>query len=134
MNEQKLIASLKKKIVSPRIYAIEMISGAHTYLYLSVAHTFEEAFSKCLKQLKERFDKQNKVFDRATVAMGKYISIDLEEAITECIEFSIENNITDKNILMKKIIDTKDVELFHENLTIFTEHEKTLINEKLTSK
>lgn len=124
----------KKKIISPRIYAIELLDRSNSYLFVVIAHTFEEAFSKSVKQLKERFDSRHEVFDRATIAMGKYISKDLEDAVTEFTEFAIESDITDKNTLMKKIIDTKNVELFHDNLTIFSDSEKKMLNAKLTSK
>jgi hypothetical protein len=130
MNLQKLISTIKKKIISPRIYAIELLCRQYTHLTIQIAYTFEEAFSIALKNLKETLQDR---YDRNAVVLGKYVSKDIHTAITESTELvMLEDEIGDKNVLMRKILETKNVELYHENLSIFTESEKKLLNEKLT--
>lgn len=134
MNLHQIISSIKKKIVSPKVYAIELDCGSMAFLNICVAYSLEEAMMMTRKAILR--DPRKSGYDLAGWNLRKYAFKELESLFNESIDIELSNNtdtIVDKNELMKRIISTHDINLYHENISIFSEPEKKMLNKKLES-
>jgi len=130
MNLNKQIAAIKKKIVDPKFYVVELFCGTTAYLSTTIAYSLEEAISIVKKQLTANV----KDIDLQIMTVGRYDIYSISDIIKQSIKFSTREVSMDKNELMKKIIETKNTKLYAENITIFTESEKKYLLEKMSLK
>lgn len=129
---EKLITAIKKRITSPRIYAVELICDTMAYLHVCATYSLEEALADAKRAIQT--DLQKGQIDIAEWKLNKYCVKDLEELIQSATIINSLPNAAplDKNQLMQKIINEKNSELFIENISIFSENEKKMLNDKLT--
>jgi len=130
---QAVISTIKKKIVSPKIFAIELDCEVIAFLHLCTAYSLEEALHKTREEIKK--DARKNQPGLPTWQLRKYAIAEIADLVNEnsTLQFiPSANESLDKNQLMQKIVNEKNTELFHENLSLFSENEKKLLNEKLT--
>lgn len=130
---QKIVTAIKKRIIKPKVFAIEMDCGVMAYLHLGTAYSLEEALQEARKAILK--DPTKRQIEISAWNLKKYAFKSIDELVMEStsLELLPGEMTLDKNALMQKIIDEKDVSLFHENLSLFTVPEKQMLNDKLTA-
>ena len=127
----KLTQQLRKKRVDPKIYAvvIKRAADGSSYLWQGIEYSLDGALSRA----RQNIAKSTKVNPLEwTIFLHGCESI--KELVSKAIEISVDGVQTkkaDKNALMQKIVDTKDVKLFNENKKKFNKQEIKLIKESL---
>lgn len=133
-NLYNIITSIKKKIVSPKVYSIhfENTRTHENYLTLIVAYDLEEAIN-CSNV---KIHQNSPLIDLSDLTVKMFVTLPLRQIIEEATEAHLlPNNTTiDKNELMKKIISSHDINTFHENLSIFSSEETAYLNNELQKK
>lgn len=128
MNLENKILTIKKKVVTPRVHCIELVHNNISYLYICVAYSLEEAFDLA----KQKLVLEMRSTQPIAISVGKYVSVDVMNVLKDATEIVLlEPDAFDKNKLMKQIIDSQDVNLYHESLTLFTKLGQLLLKEKL---
>jgi len=129
---QKLVSTIKKRIVKPKVYAIELDCGVMAYLHLGMAYSLEEALQEASRALLK--DPTKRQVEISAWHLRKYAFKPVDELINEASSLEIlPGEVSmDKNQLMQRIVDEKNVDLFHENLSLFSVPERQILNDKLT--
>jgi len=131
MKLDKQLNAIKKKIVGPKFYVIELVCGTTAYLGTCITYSLEEAIVIARKQFTMMLKEE---VNPLSIVLGKYAVHEVEDIIRQSVEL-VNNDIkTDKNALMKKIVETKDAELYAANVSIFNDVEKKYLLEKMSLK
>lgn len=126
---------LKKEVIEPSVYAIELKSESYNMLHISTAYSLEEAIFNAKRHAAVQYN-----FELPNWSIGKYSFVDLHTLTKDVLEtnkkvtLAEKNKLFDKNKLMSKIIETQDAKLFQQMLELLTEEEILFINDKLRKK
>lgn len=120
---------LKRKIVMPKVYAVEMKTSNKSILWMGVAYSLEEAIRKARNMALKEYTSTR----MGHWSVGKYTYESLETLVVAGCDLQLKPEETweTKDVLMKKIIDTKDKKLFDANRSRFTTTELQLLQDKL---
>lgn len=144
MEKNTLNLSKEPKHVEPKLYIIILHCGTkeqtEVYQNYTVAYDIDEATKKIVGSMK--------IHDKAPYKRGlelggwrlaHYRAIsgaDLEKMFAGVSRAQLRTNIKSdnnkKNDLMKKILDTKDINLLHASIPILKEHEAEYLHGELT--
>lgn len=139
--------TLKRRLTEPKVYALVIKVNQNMALYTGVHFSLEEAYTAARRRNAARIGKSSNDTDHE-LWMWEIMSIqaindlsspqepiELKEA--QKIELTSDDMVgqlsTMKNDLMKKIIDTKDKEMFDKAKSMFSDSEQRLILDRLVS-
>jgi hypothetical protein len=116
---------IKSKEMYPKIFAILIKSGVVEFLYQGVNYSFDEAIVSAISEAEKIAGNPKNNWQ---IYMFNWITLDDLNLKILRENFIVDKNIN-KNDLMKKIIESKDENLFNENISIFNEFEIKLIKD-----
>lgn len=123
----QFIDQLKSQVIKPKVYGIVLRVNAMQYLSMQAAFSLEEAFGIA----KENFKRDNPTVSMASVVLEMFVQGELIEIFSPFLTAKVQKEESDKNTLMKQIIDGKDLKLFQEHKALFTENEQKYLQAEI---
>ena len=127
---------LKKKEIEPKVLAMFLRAGTKTGLFMQSAYTLEEAATISMDNFRKSAGYGNDVI----VSIEMWVSLSATDAFSKFIpeeplkEENIKTIDKGNNTLIKKIIDSKDIELFTKSKSKLTKAEQRFIMDSLDIK
>lgn len=140
----KIISSIRQKWVAPRVYGIVLKVKGFQQLSLQSAYSLEEAIIKAKKELLKNKISGVSNYDVDMSKIDMFCHIETEELFADYFENKMtelteepKNDLTlgeKKNLLMKRIVETKDLKLLEENRSVFSKAEVEYLTGEINKK
>lgn len=117
----QFIDELKSQVVKPKVYSMVLRCGTVQYLTLQAAFNLEDAFA--FARLSFQKDNPN-VNISAGLTMEMFVQSEMFPLFDNFLSTKVKKEEGDKNLLMKQIIEEKNLLLFKENKELFTANEQ----------
>lgn len=137
VNNARLLVGLKTKVIKPSIYSLlfETEVGKKKFMHTCVSFTLEEATEDALEALK-----QESPSSKDEYYLSLKVTRSVDDLLGELEDLHISPREQDrsgmssvKNILMREILENKDLDLLKKYESKLNKHEKQYINERFVS-
>jgi len=138
MSITKIISKIKKKLISPSIYVVDMEANDLSIMHISLTYSLEEALELARAFLRQQ--QPTSQIPSYTWKLNKYHITTIDKLIKENILLEFETpaikkkEVSPTNALMQQIIDTKDIKLFQTSKNKFNNSELAMLKNKLNIK
>lgn len=138
----KIINSIRQRFVKPKVYAIVLKVKGFQNLSVQSAYSLEEAYAKAKMSISNERIPTITADDINLSKIDMFHHMEIDDLFADFIETEIAEEIVTpelsvlekKNLLMKLIIDSKDLKLLEENRSIFSESEVKYLTTEINKK